>query len=177
MHFVNIRTVFAILMVFIFTGTAFAADLKIGIVDMDRVFESTTSGKAIRAEFTAKAQQLETSFKQKGTEFEAFQKNLEREAQVMDAAMREKKRVEYEAKREEMQKLQRGYQGEMQELQQRLMGTFQKEIIDIIGQIAKSGKYTVIMDKRGGGVLFSRDNIDLTNEVIKRHDSLKAKGR
>lgn len=165
----------AVLVSVVVISTAFAADVKIGIVDFERVFEESTAGKAIRAEFTTKGQQLEADFKKKGAEFETFKKNLEREALVMDKDMMAKKRAEYEAKVNELQDVQRGYQGELQSLQQRLMGSFQKEVADIVQQIAKSGNYTLVMEKRGGGVVYAAGGLDITDEVIKRHNALKPK--
>lgn len=176
MRFFKTWSLPAILISFIFAGAAVAADpVKIGIVEFDRVFETSTTGKSIKAEITAKGKQLETELKKKGTEFETFQKNLEREVLVMDKDMRAKKEEEFKTKLNDLRTLQRSYEDELQELQRRLMGGFQKEVVDIVNQIGKTGKYTAIMEKRGGGVIYSVDAIDITDEVIKRHNALKLK--
>ncbi|MEJ2067760.1 MAG: OmpH family outer membrane protein, partial [Deltaproteobacteria bacterium] len=63
---------------------AYAADVaKIGIVDFQKVFETSTAGKAAKNEINTEGKKLEADLKATGAELEETKKRLEREALVM----------------------------------------------------------------------------------------------
>ncbi|GAB6905445.1 putative Outer membrane protein (Skp protein) [Desulfosarcina cetonica] len=166
--------IFSLISMMVFCGTAFGADsVKIGLVDFQRLVDDSNAGKSIKAELNAKGKKMEAELKQKGSEIEALKKTLEREAMVMDKDMREQKERDFRIKIGDFKSLQKKYEGDLQELKNNLMRGLQEQTLQIIDDIGKSGGYLMILDKRS--VIYSRSNIDITDEVIKRHDALKGK--
>lgn len=155
-------------------GTAFCADVaKIGVVEFQRFLDKSDAGKLIKAQITEKGKEMEADLKKQGADIEELRKRLEREALVMSKDMREEKEREFRIKVNDIKTLKKKYEMELQDLQKQLMGELQQETDAIIQDIGKAGGYLLIMDKRG--VLYSPSGIDITDEVIKRHNAMRAK--
>ncbi len=88
---------FISIFIFLFcTNYSFAADVaKIGVIDLQKILESSTAGKSIQAELKKEKDKMEIDLKKKGTEIENIRKRLERESMVMGKEMREEKEREY----------------------------------------------------------------------------------
>ena len=74
----------SLLIFFLFANSLFAADVaKIGIIDLQRILETSNAGKSIQAELKKQKEKMESDLKRKGTEIETISKRLERESMVM----------------------------------------------------------------------------------------------
>ena len=146
---------------------------KIGVVEIQRLFENSDGGKDIKAEITEKGKKMEAELKEKGAEIEELKKRLEREALVMSKDMREQKEREFRIKVNDIKTLQKRYETELQGIQTRLMKGLRSDTLKIIDEIGKSGGYLLIIDKRG--VLYSPSTIDITDDVIKTYNQRYAK--
>ena len=64
-----VKCTFAIslLILFLFTNSLFAADVaKIGVIDLQKVLGTSSSGKSIQAQLKKQKEKLESNLKQKG---------------------------------------------------------------------------------------------------------------
>jgi outer membrane protein len=165
-----------LLVTIVSSATALCADsVKIGVVEFQQLFENSDAGKEIKAQINEKGKAMEAELKEKGTQIEELKNRLEREALVMSREMREEKEREFRIKVNDVKTLQKRYEVELQGMQKELMGALQKDTLDIIAEIGKSGKYNLIMDKRG--VLYAPDNVDITDEVIKKYNAHYTKNK
>ena len=146
---------------------AMAADVaKIGIVDFQKILETSAAGKAIQAELKAKNEVMAADLQKKGAEIEKISKRLERESMVMSKEMREEKEREHRIKVNDFKALQKRYRAELQKLQVQLMQKLQVDLADVTAEIGKKEGYLLIMDKRG--VVYAPTSVDLTDKIIQR---------
>lgn len=152
---------------FILGTSAQAADvIKIGVVDFQRIFELSEGGKAAQDEIKKQGDQLTADLQGKNDELEEIRKRLEREALVMDKDMREEKERELRIKTNDFKLLERKYRDDIQSLNLRLVNRLQKEIIKHLEEIGKKEGYTLILEKKEAGVVYSPGAIDLTDKII-----------
>ncbi|HMF40402.1 MAG TPA: OmpH family outer membrane protein [Polyangia bacterium] len=162
-------TQFLIASVFLLsTSAAFAEDMKVGYVDMQRALNETEDGRKAK-------EKLKKDFDQKQKELDEQQAALKKDMEDL-----EKKRTllpadKVQAKEAEMrgrlEKLQQTYV----RLQQDLSGKEQKEtqkiferMTGIIQQIAAAENFSMIVDK--SALVFAKPHLDLTNELIRRYN-------
>ena len=163
------RVVFiACLFTFIFLcNYVIAADVaKIGVIDFQKVLETSDAGKLIQAELKKENEKMAVDLQQKGGEIEKIRKRLERESMVMSKEMREEKEREQRIKVNDFKSLQKKYRAELQKRQVQLMQQLQIDVTDITKQIGKKEGYLLIMDKRG--VIYAPNSVDLTDKVIQQ---------
>jgi outer membrane protein len=165
-----------IMAVFGLVGSAQAADIaKIGIIDAQRILETSSAGKAAQAQIKEKSSRMAEDLKKRGGEVEQLRAQLEREAMVMSQEKREDARREFRIKLNDFKGLEQKYRGELKQLEQRLVGRIQTDIISLTQEIGKQGGYLLIINKPA--VLYSPTSIDITDQVIQKYNAKYAKGQ
>lgn len=155
-------------------GSAFGADpVKIGVVDLQKVLEMSNAGKAAQGELKAQRDKMQADLKQRGTEIQEIEARMSREAMVMSKEAREEKEREHRIKASDFQALQRKYQADLQETERKLMGMLQKEISELVAEMAKKDGYTLIISNIG--VLFTQPAADITERLIQELNTKPAK--
>jgi outer membrane protein len=154
-------------------GPAIGNTVKIGVIDLQKVLESSNAGKAAQNELKSQRDRMQTDLKQRGAEIQEIESRMAREAMVMSKEAREEKEREHRIKVSDFQALQRKYQNDLQEVERKLMGQLQKEITELVGEIAKKEGYGLIVSNIG--VIYSQPAIDLTERLVKELNAKPAK--
>jgi len=150
-----------------FSNATFAADVaKIGVINLQKILETSSAGKSIQDELKKEKEKMESDLQKKGTEIEKIRKRLERESMVMGKEMREEKERESRIKINDFKSLQKKYRSKLQKLEGKLMDRLKTDINDIVQEIGKKGGYLLIVNKFG--VIYSPDAIDITDTVIRK---------
>jgi len=171
-----VKCTFAILLLILCfaANSLFAANVaKIGVIDLQKILATSTSGKAIQAQLKSQKDKMESDLKKKGSEIEKISKRLERESMVMSKEMREEKEREQRIKINDFKTLQKKFRSDLQKLEGQLMNQLQKDIKGIVDAIGKKKGYLLIINKYN--VIYSPDSIDITNDLIKQLNAKTAK--
>ncbi len=161
------KITFFIILAMIFTAIYSFAETKIGIIDAQKLLETTKKGKAITA-------RIEKIGKEKQEKLQALQqqvKNLEKElmSPALNDEAREKKALELSNKKTEGKRFIEDSQRQMQMLAQKEMDKLKNEIHPIIQQVGKEKGLAVIMELTA--VAYFDSTIDVTDDIIKIMDS------
>lgn len=153
-------------------NTLALAEVKIGIVDMQKVVQASTAGKKAKAE-------LEGEYNKKKKEFEKQEEQLKKSAEELakkKAIMTEeafaKKQNELQ---EEMMKFRESVgqsQYEIQKKQQDLTLPIVEKIRKTVSKIAKEKGYTMVAES-GAGIIYAEPTSDITDEVLKNFETEK----
>ena len=163
-----------ILFSFLWCGQAVAADVaKIGIVNLQRVLETSDPGKAARDEIEKEKDKMLQEMKEKGAEIEALQKQFERESMVMSKEKREEKEREYRIKQNDFRMLNKKNNEKMQGLQKELLDKIFDEVMKLTEEIGKREGYLLII--RGETVMYAPAAIDISDQLIKQLNEKHAK--
>ena len=170
----KIVCVIGCLIIIFFSNFSLAADVaKIGVIDFQKVLETSAAGKAIQAELKKKNEKMTADLQKKGAEIEKIQRRLERESMVMSKEMREDKEREQRIKVNDFKTLQKKYRSELQKVQVKLMQQLQTDVTAITREIGKKEGYLLIMDKRG--VIYTPRSVDLSDKLIRELNTKFAK--
>jgi len=155
-------------------GPAFSADpVKIGVVDLQKILETSNSGKAAQNELKVQRDKMQADMKQRGNEIQEIESRMQREAMVMSKETREEKEREHRIKVSDFQALQRKYQSDLQEVERKLMGKLQSEITSLVGDIAKKDGYLLVISNIG--VIYSLPSTDITERLIQELNAKSGK--
>ncbi|UCF90706.1 MAG: OmpH family outer membrane protein [Desulfobacterales bacterium] len=151
-----------------------AADVaKIGVIDLQRVLDVSSPGKAIQAELKKKRDTLESDLKKKGEEIEKLRERLEREAMVMSKDVREEKEREGRIKLNDFKELQKRYRADLQQLEKKLMNQLRDDITELVDAMGKKEGYLLIINTMG--VMYAPNSIDITDKLIQQLNAKHAK--
>lgn len=167
----NFLLAFGVAIAFLISGSvAPAEETKFGVVDVDQVLNSIDEGKAAKDELMRKQKEAEGTLRKMFEEFardkEAFDKRVESHA-VKDEVL-QLEQLDLMEKQAEIQNKQKALEAKVKMTHERLVGPLSKEIFELIQQMGKDEGYTMIFLRNSAGVLYTRESIDLTDQVIKR---------
>ena len=174
----KMRNVVSVFTLFLFSlcGTAFGAEVaKIGIIDFQRVIDTSNAGKRSSVEIKSQGMKMEQVLKEKEAEVEELKKTLEQKALVMSQEAREEKERSLRIKMNDLRSLQKRYLDILKELNLKLSNRIKKDVFQIVEDIGKQGGYLLILEHRLGGVVYAPNAIDITDKVIEEYNSMDAK--
>jgi outer membrane protein len=162
-----------VLSLFFLTGTSSATDVaKIGVVDFQKILEISSAGKTAQDEINKQGKQMESDLKGRGAEIEEIEKKIDKESMVMSKDVREEKQREMRIKIGDFKALQQKYMEDFKALEGRIIGRIQKEVVELVQEIGKKEGYTLIVEKRTGGVVYAPLSIDITDAVIQAYNAM-----
>lgn len=151
--------------------SAHAADPKILTVDYSRAIQEIEEGKAAQARLDKMYEGKKAEIEQMENDIRALQQEYQSKASLLTDAARQ----DYEKRLYDMQyKYQELYANADAQMQQayvsameRLMGGLK----EVAGQVGRERNVDVVLEVSQGAVLYSRTELDITDEVIKRYNA------
>ena len=159
----------------LFSTSAQAADsFKMGVVDPQTVLEKSKAGKraleglkeyvSIRQKLLAKDEE----------ELRNNQKELQEQMAKMSDTEKKEKGEKFQSKLQDYQKRAQEFNQELQRKQKELVDEYMKKIMESTKKIAEKGGFSIVVDKGSEQtvkiVIYNKDTIDLTDQVIKEFD-------
>jgi outer membrane protein len=160
----------------LFCGTALGAEVaKIGIVDFQRIIDTSNAGKRSAVEIKSQGKKMEQILKEKEAEVEELKKTLEQKALVMNEDALEEKERRLRIKTNDFKSLRKRYLETLKELNLKLSNRIKDDVFEIVEEIGKQGGYLLILEHRVGGVVYAPNSIDITDKVIEEYNVLDTK--
>jgi outer membrane protein len=176
--FMNIRNIFLTLALCLFglSGITYGAEVqKIGTIDLQKIIDKSNAGKRSSVEIKSQGKKMEQILKKKGAEIEGLRTNLDQKALVMSDEARETKEQDLRVKINDLKSLQRRYQDVLRDLNISLSKQITEDVFEVVERIGKRGGYSLIIDRRAGGVVYAPNAIDITDKVIEEYNAVDAK--
>ena len=144
--------------------------IRIGVVDIDQAISSTEEGKAAREELSRKQREAETKVQPMIERYRALEDELKTKKFVLSDDALYQKQLDLAEMRNEVQAKMREIDGQLQVDQKRLEGPLLAKLKDIIEEIGKSQGFTLIIHRNAPGVLYARESVDITSQVVERYN-------
>lgn len=152
------------------TAPAFAQSPKIGYVDLQRALGQVADGKKAKArlkkDFDAKQKKLNDRQEQ----VKKLKDSLEAGAAMMTEQAKRDKVVQLQREMAELQQLYLEMQRELATKESEETRKIFTKMETILAAIAKEKGYDLILEKSESSVLYAKESMDLTDELIKRYD-------
>jgi len=160
-----------VLVCFLFAvSTSFAADAKIGFVDLQKALNFSAAGKSAKESISKKVKEYEKTIEDKKSELKKLKDELDKQAVLLSEQARSEKERDYQQKLKDFQRFTKDIQEELQRSDADYTRQILEKILKVVGEIGKKEGYTVILEKSESSLLYADDNIDMTEAVIKAFD-------
>src|SRR5690242_7692250 len=161
------------------TGAQPADAFKMGVVDPQVVLEKSKAGKKALdglKEYVSTRQKLLSRDEE---ELRNTEKTLKESAAKLSEAEKKDKEAQFRTKIQEYQKRAQEFNQELQGKQKELVDDYMKRIASATQTVAEKGGFSIVVDKGSEQtvkiVIYSKDAIDLTDQVIKEFDRVNSK--
>ncbi len=145
---------------------------KIGYVDLQKALNDVDEGRQAKSqlekEVSAKQSELEAAQKS----LEAMKQQLEKDQKILTPEAMQKKEEEYRNKFLELTQKMNSYKMDMTQKEAQSTGSILNALRQVVHTIGGAENYSLILETSQDVVLFSPNNADLTERVIKAYNQL-----
>lgn len=159
--------------------SAQAAELKIGVIDLQRVIAQSDAGREARESYLLRQKQYQEEINTRTTKLNKLRELIEKEAKELKqgAAIPQStldKDREYATQARELQRLLGGYQEELKVYDAELGRKVIEKLAPVLEAFATKGQYDVIL-RAGEQVIFFARKQDITDTVIAEFNKMRKK--
>ncbi|MEE4166403.1 MAG: OmpH family outer membrane protein [Desulfocapsaceae bacterium] len=176
----RLKSVLILSILFFFSSTVFAvqsadaADMKIGVMNVQQVLTSSVAGKAAKEKFDAKMKELQDKFKVEEEDLLAMQKDIEKKSSAWSEETKQEKVLEFQKRRRELQNKAEDGRSELKVLQDKELAPILKALEKVVDTYGSANGFTVILDAKNHVIYFD-ETIDISDKLIIELDAAMAK--
>lgn len=145
------------------SGSAAAAELKVGFIDAERINKESApaerASKQLEKEFAPRAQELQ----RREAQIKTLQGQLEKDALTLSESDRRTREQELGRLTIDFQRMQREYREDLNLRRNQELGALFERANRVIRQIAEAEKYDIIFQE----AVYRNPKIDITDKVLK----------
>ena len=138
-----------------------AAELKVGYVNLVKVFDEYQKTKESEQVLEQKGKQKQSELEGRVNELKKLRESLE----LLNNQAKETKAKELEEKSDEFQRLKTRSERELLRERNQLAREILDEVEQTVGEYAKANGFSVILDRRS--LLYGEDGYDVTDEILR----------
>ena len=146
-----------------------SAELKIGFVDSDQIFEKYPKTREAQVSFDREVVDLSKTARDKKSEIDDLQRKLEQQSPMLSEAKRDEQNRILQQKVGEYDKFvqeQWGPGGRISRLNEEYLKPIIDRVHAIVAFIGTEEGYTLILDAADGNVIYGDKSLDLTDRVL-----------
>jgi len=167
------NTILGLLVSSLASFSVFAADVKIGYVDMQKAIQETAAGKKAKKELEDEFNKKKKDLEKREADIKKMHEDFEKRSMAMNEDARMKKQNEIRGEMGKYQENAAKAQMEIQKKERDLTQPIVTRLRTLLEDIAKKEDYTVILEKAENSVMWAKKEIDLTDRLIKAYDGKK----
>ncbi|WP_373049447.1 OmpH family outer membrane protein [Vulgatibacter sp.] len=165
--FVPLLTAFALLL----PGAAFAADGKIGYVNLQRALNEVTEGQAAKAKLKSQFEQSQKQLDQEQKALKAKKDELDKKRLAMDEATLRQKMGELDKELVRVSGLYAKLQKELSEAEAQATKQIFAKMQQVVSQIAEQEGFTYVLEANESGIVYAPPSLDLTNDLVRKYNA------
>jgi len=154
--------------------SAFAADLKLGYIDMQRALNASDAGKEAKEQLAARVKKYQEEINTKQEDIKKLKDELEKQGMLLSESARASKEKDYQQRLKEFQRFTKDAQDELQGKDEEFTRKILEGMEKIIQEFGRKNGYTFIFVKNEG-MLFADEKADVTEEVLKQLNASRKK--
>ncbi len=144
--------------------------VRIGIVDVDQVVSSTEEGKAARQELERKQREAQAQIEPMYARYQEQEEDLKQKRFVLSEEALFQKQLDLAEMRSQIQNKGKELEDQLKLDQARIEGPIKRKLLEIIQETGKGAGFTLILQRGGAGVLYSREALDISDLIVEKYN-------
>jgi outer membrane protein len=149
-------------LVFVVSGMASAADLKIGFVNVARLLEKAPQAEAAKKDLEREFKPRDSKLVSEQKTIKSLEEKLAKDEAVMSEAERQKLERDLLNRKRDAKRVQDEFREDFNLRRNEELAKLQKSIFEAIQTLAKEENYDLLLTD---GVVFAKETIDITNKI------------
>lgn len=170
-----VASVLVTLMLAPLSTTVQAADtFKMGVVDPQMVLEKSKAGKKALEGLKEYVNTRQKLLSRDEEELRNYEKQVKEQVAKLSDAEKKEKEAQFRTRIQDYQKRAQEFNQELQGKQKELVDDYMKRIASATQTVAEKGGFSIVVDRGSEQtvkiVIYNKDTVDLTEQVIKEFD-------
>jgi len=147
----------------------FAAELKVGFIDSDRIFQQYEKTKTVQEDFNREVADISKTAREKKTAIDELQRKLDQQSPMLSDAKKDEQNKQLQALISEYEAFVQanwGPNGKISKLNEEYLKPIIDRVHNIVTAIGTDEGYSLILDAADGNVVFGDKSLDLTDRVL-----------
>ena len=172
---IRILPVFALALVFL-AGPALAqgGDLKVAIIDVQKIITESATGKAMLSELETFGKSQQTMLEGRKAEIEQLRSRISEGQLSLAQDKLTELQAELENKGIEMRRATDDATRQFRQKEQEALKKIEGRVMPVIQQVGRDEGYTMILRKFESGLIYANESIDITGKIIQMLDAAPA---
>jgi outer membrane protein len=153
-----------------FVSAAPARAQRIAVVDMQRALNDCAAGRRAKDEVKRKFESAQDSLKKEREALDRARADYDKRALVLREEERRSLERDLENRTLEFKRKYEDFQRDLKQKDAELTQGIVEELYKITQQYAKDNGYDLVLEASSGAILYARESMDITQEIVKIHD-------
>lgn len=149
------------------------AEVKIGVVDMQKAIQATSAGKKAKSELEGEFNKKKKELEKKEADLKKMGEDLERKKSVLSEEVFHKKQAEFQEEMMKYQQVVGKSQAEIQKKERDLTAPIIEKMRKMLDKVAAEKDLTVVLEKTEQSVLWNKKEADVTDDLVKAFEKEK----
>jgi outer membrane protein len=150
-----------------------AAELKVGVINIEGIVTQSEYGKKARAQMEAKVKSIEASMKAAQSELEKYQQELSKQSMALSQEAQKAKAQEYREKVMAFEKKRYDAQEELSKAENDIFQPVLQLLIEVSQKYAQQNGIDLLMNAKNS-VIFATPTLDLTKPILEAFNKASA---
>lgn len=150
---------------------------RVAFVDVQQVLARSVAGAAAREQLEREKAAMQKQLDGQRVEIERLRDDLAKKGQLLAADARRERQEALDRKERDARRMLDDLQRELQKKEQELLAKVLADVSGVVQRVGKERGYTLIVEKRGGAVIYGAAEADLTSEIVKAFDDESKKAK
>ena len=148
-----------------------AAELTVAVVDMQRALNECKAGKKAKDQVRRKFESAQNQLQQQRKDLDRMRADYEKKLLVLKEEERRNLEKNLENRGLDFKRRYEDFQRDLKRTDAELTAGIVEEIYKVVNEYAKERNLTLVLEASSGALVYMTSAIDITDEVVKRHDS------
>jgi len=153
----------------LFAAPVWAAEIKVGIINTTKIISDSKAGKNAKSLLSKEIETRQATFAAKQKELQAMKDELSSKNKEMTASAYNEKSAKYSQAGKELSRMKSDMEDELKTKETELSQKILTELSDIVSDLCKKEKYTIILEKKNVAAFDSA--VDITDKIIQLYDA------
>lgn len=157
------------------SSSVFAAEVSVGTVNFQKALQEVNRGKSAKAALEKEVDARRKEVEKLQTEVQKLNEDFQKKAAVLSEKARIEQGTKIQQKIGQMQELQQKAQGELQQKEAELTRPIIEGLRALIPELSRKRKLDLVFEGSSGVLLYSTNQTDITEELIRLYDDKNKK--
>jgi len=153
---------------------SFPANVRVAVIDVERLVRDSALGKEAFARLKRINDNKKGDAEKLAKEIREMEQKLADQGQSLRDEQREALQKQYQEKAMSFKRFNEDATRELDQAQKKELAELERRVLPVISQVGREKGYTMIFNKFQSGLVFADDAADVTEEVLRRFNTIVA---